>query len=228
MADLLRVRFGVEKVFLMGHSGGSFIAIQAAARAPNRFHAYLGVAQMVDQLESEVRAHAFMLDRARRDGDQPAQRRLEAAPVTKDGGLSREYLALRDPMMHAMGVGTMHQMRSVVTGLLFPSLAFAEYTVREKIDLWTAKWRSGVSIVWDEMLRTDLRTDVPRLEIPVYFFEGVYDFTCNAALAKEYFDRLEAPVKGFFWFNHSAHSPLFEEPDRFRQLLREGPLLQAR
>lgn len=228
MADLLRVRFGVNKVFLMGHSGGSFIAIKAAVRAPNRFHAYLGIAQMVDQLESEVRAHAFMLDRARSDRDQAAQRRLEAAPVTKDGGLSRKYLALRDPMMHALGVGTMHTMRSVVTGLLFPSLAFAEYTVREKIGLWTAKSRSGVSIVWDEMLHTDLRTDVPRLEIPVYLFEGVYDYTCNAALAKEYFDRLEAPVKGFFWFDQSAHSPLFEEPARFRQLLREGPLLQAR
>ncbi len=228
MADLLRARFGVEKVFLMGHSGGSFIGLAAAARAPERFYAYFGVAQVVDQLESEVRAHAFLLERARLDGDQAAQRRLEAAPVTIGGGVSPAWLALRDPMMHAMGVGTMHDMHSVVTGLLLPSLTFPEYTLHEKVDLWAAKARSGVSVVWAEMLRRDLRTEVPRLEVPVYFFEGVYDFTCNAALAKEYFDRLEAPEKGFFWFDHSAHSPLFEEPDRFRELLREGPLLQAR
>jgi pimeloyl-ACP methyl ester carboxylesterase len=180
------------------------------------------------QLESEVRAHAFMLDRTRRDGDRPAQHRLEAAPVTHDGGLTGSYLTLRDPMMHAMGVGTMHEMRSVVAGLLFPSLRFPEYTVREQVASWTAKSRNGVSIVWDEMLRTDLRSDVRRLEIPVSFFEGIYDFTCNAALAKEYFDRLEAPSKGVFWFDRSAHSPLFEEPDRFRRLLREGPLQWAR
>ena len=228
MADLLRLRFAVEKVFLMGHSGGSFIAIKAAARAPDRFYADLGVAQVVDQLESEVRAHAFMLDRARRDGDQAARRRLEAAPVTLAGGLSPDYLRLRDPMMHTMGVGTMHAMRSVVTGLFLPSLAFPEYSLREKVDLWTAKSRAGVSIVWDEMLRTDLRIDVPRLEIPAYFFEGVFDFTCNAALARAYFGRLQAPVKVYYGFDHSAHSPLFEEPDLFRQRLREGPLLEAR
>jgi pimeloyl-ACP methyl ester carboxylesterase len=224
VADLLRARFAVEKVYLMGHSGGTFIGIQAAARAPDRFHAYLGVAQVAYQLESEVRAHAAMLDRARRDGDRASQRRLEAAPVSMAGGLSRDYLKLRDPMMHSMGMGTMHAMHSLVTGLFLPSLAFPEYTVKEKLDLWTAKARSGVSVVWDAMLGTDLKTHVPRLEIPVYFFEGVYDATCNAVLAREYFDALHAPVKGFYWFHQSAHSPLFEEPDRLRHLLREDVL----
>ena len=74
------------------------------------------------------------------------------------------------------------------------------------------------------MLGTDLRNQVPRLEVPVYFFEGVHDYTCNAALAREYFDGLKAPVKGFYRFDHSAHSPLFEEPDRLRHQLREDVL----
>ena len=34
VTNYLRQRFGQEKIYLMGHSGGTFIGIQAAARAP--------------------------------------------------------------------------------------------------------------------------------------------------------------------------------------------------
>ncbi|MEY4550415.1 MAG: hypothetical protein RL685_6610 [Pseudomonadota bacterium] len=46
VTNYLRQRFDKQKIYLMGHSGGSFIGIQAAARAPELYHAYIGVAQM--------------------------------------------------------------------------------------------------------------------------------------------------------------------------------------
>jgi pimeloyl-ACP methyl ester carboxylesterase len=68
VTDYLRRRFGQEKIFLMGHSGGTFFGIQAAARAPDRFHAYIAVAQMTNQLESERLAYEYMLRRFRELG----------------------------------------------------------------------------------------------------------------------------------------------------------------
>jgi len=53
VTDYLARRFGQDRIYLMGHSGGTFIAIQAAARAPERYRAYIGVGQMSDQAESE-------------------------------------------------------------------------------------------------------------------------------------------------------------------------------
>jgi hypothetical protein len=38
-------------------------------------------------------------------------------------------------------------------------------------------------------------------------------------LSKEYLGKLEAPVKGFYTFNESAHSPMFEEPQRLKEIL---------
>ena len=49
VTNYLRSRFHKDKIYLMGHSGGTFVAIQAAARAPELYYAYLGVAQMADQ-----------------------------------------------------------------------------------------------------------------------------------------------------------------------------------
>ena len=62
------------------------------------------------------------------------------------------------------------------------------------------------------------------MDIPVYFFEGVYDDTVAYPLAKDYFMKLQAPVKGFYTFEMSAHSPMFEEPEKMRKILRENVL----
>ncbi len=45
VAEYLRLRFGQDRIYLLGHSGGSFIGIQAVARAPELFRCYIGMAQ---------------------------------------------------------------------------------------------------------------------------------------------------------------------------------------
>jgi pimeloyl-ACP methyl ester carboxylesterase len=219
LTNYLRHRFGKDKIYLMGHSGGSFIGIQAAARAPELYYAYIGMAQMSNQLQSEKLAYDYMLEEFRKNGNMRMVQKLEAAPVTLTGGTPDEYLAVRDIAMHELGIGTMHTMRSVVTGLLLPSFTFPEYTLTEKINLWRGKADSGVSMLWGSMLATDLSKEVPQLDIPVYFLEGIYDHTCTYSVARSYFEGLRAPLKGFYTFEHSAHSPMFEEPAKTQEIL---------
>lgn len=227
VTNYLRQRFGTQKIYVMGHSGGTFIGIQAVARAPELYHAYIGVAQMSYQLESEHLAYQYMLHEFRARGSSGMVKKLEAAPVTLNGGLPTEYVTVRDEAMHRLGIGTMREMRSLLTGLVLPSLQFREYTVMEKLNLWRAKSRSGISIVWDDMVATDLRQRVTELETPVYFFHGRHDYTVNYALAKSYFDHIKAPIKGFYTFESSAHSPLFEEPEKMNRILREDVLTKS-
>lgn len=224
VTNYLRQRFGQEKIYLMGHSGGTFIGIQAAARAPELYYAYIGMAQMSNQLKSEQLAYDYMLEQFKANGNSGMARKFEEAPVTMTGGAPDAYLALRDPAMHSLGIGTTHDMNSVLSGIFFPSLTFRGYTLSEKINLWRGKSRSGVSPLWDDMLSTDLSKEVTKLSVPVYFFEGAYDYTCSYTLAKEYFDQLKAPIKGFYTFEQSAHSPLFEEPEKMGRILQEDVL----
>ncbi len=224
LTEWLRRRFGTERVWLLAHSGGTFFGVQAAARAPHLYHAYVAVEQMTCQAESERLAWEYMVAQLRARGERRLLGRLEAAPVTAGGDIPRAYLAVRDLAMHPLGIGTMHEMRSIVTGLFLPSLLFREYTVAEKWRFWAAKARAGVSAVWDDIVRTDLRTKVPALGVPAYFIHGIHDWTVNYALARSYCDRLEAPRKGFYSFARSAHSPMFEEPERLCRILREDVL----
>jgi pimeloyl-ACP methyl ester carboxylesterase len=212
VTDCLRHRFGQDRIYLLGHSWGSFVALQAAARSPERYLAYLGMAQVVHQLESEKIAYDYMLAAYRKRGDDDMVRKLEAAPVTMAGGTPEAYLKLRDTAMHQLGIGTTHDMQSVITGIFLESWRFRGYSLREKVDLWRGRAFSRGFGLWEELIRTDLRETFPALEIPVYFLEGKYDYTCVTALARDYFEQLRAPVKGFYVFDGSAHSPLLEEP----------------
>lgn len=74
------------------------------------------------------------------------------------------------------------------------------------------------------MLATDLSKRVTDFRLPVYFFSGIYDYTVNYGLSKEYFETLKAPIKGFYVFEHSAHSPMFEEPEKMRTILEQDVL----
>lgn len=66
---------------------------------------------------------------------------------------------------------------------------------------------------------TDLSREVTEFAIPIYFMEGVYDYTCVYSEAKAYFDLIHAPVKGFYTFDESAHSPMFEEPEKVQKII---------
>jgi pimeloyl-ACP methyl ester carboxylesterase len=226
VAKYLRQRFGQEKIYLMAHSWGSYIGIQAVEREPELFHAYIGIGQISYQLRSEQLAYEYALDYYRENGSTDMVRKLEAAPPTMTVPLPANYDAIRDAYMHSAGIGTTRDMNSVVTGIFLQSWKFPEYTLGEKLNLWRGKFysRSPKFGLWDKMQATDLTAKVTRLELPVYLFEGKYDYTCAYPLAKEYFRKIEAPVKGFYTFEKSAHSPMFEEPEKMRQILLEDVL----
>jgi pimeloyl-ACP methyl ester carboxylesterase len=128
--------------------------------------------------------------------------------------------ALRDNSMHELGIGTMRDMNSVVTGVFFPLMNFKAYTLGEKINIWRAKaFLRNSTGLYEELIDTDLSNTVTELEIPVYILAGRYDYTVNYDLQKTYFDKINAPKKGSYTFENSAHSPMFEEPERFIEIM---------
>lgn len=226
VTDYLRRRFGVDRIYMLGHSWGSFLGIQVAAAAPERFHAYIGMGQVSWQLRSEVAAHGAMLNEYRERGDAGMVHWLQAAPVSLTDGLSPAYLRLRDNAMHGLGAGTTRDMGSVVTGVFLPVWQCRAYTLREKLNIWRGlSWSR--EFLWDVFIGADLTKLVQKLDLPLYFFTGLHDLTANHDLARDYFDLIKAPVKGFYTFANSAHSPLFEEPQRARAILRQDVLTRT-
>lgn len=227
VSKYLKSRFNQEKIFLMAHSGGTFIAIQLVAKAPEYFYAYLSVAQITNQMESEKQAFEYMTKEYNRLGNKKMLKKLSKYNITELNDPS--YYVMRDKPMHRLGIGTTHEMKSVITGVFFPVMKNKDYSFRERINIWKGKKFTTKKVgLWSELLLTDIAKKVQKIEVPVYFFHGVYDYTVSYQLAKSYFEMLDAPEKSFYTFENSAHSPMFEESQLFGEIIENDILKKLR
>ena len=222
VSNYLRNRFGKEKIYLMAHSGGTLIAIQAAAQAPQLYNAYIGIGQITQQAASEKIAYQYMVKQFTALGNKKDLEELDKYPVLEyDSCIAQFYKSsVRDKSMHKLGIGTMRNMTSVFWGVFIPVWICKAYTIKEKINIWVSKFTFIKKTKFiEQLLIIDIPASVSKLNIPVYFFSGKYDFTVNVNLSKAYLRKLQAPIKGFYTFNNSAHSPIFEEPGRIKQIM---------
>lgn len=222
VTDYLRRRFGKDRIYLMAHSGGTAFAIQAAAKAPMKYHAYVGMAQVTRQAESEKLAYEFLVDQYYHKGDADVIDELATyRPLNSREEVEQFFVSgVRDRAMHAAGVGTMHDMKSVFRDIFIPVWTCPAYTLKEKMNFWIARFSFvKKTTLPQQVLALDLPRRVPAVAVPVYFLSGKYDMTVNYDLSKYYFDSLQAPLKGFYTFERSAHSPLFEEPERVKEIM---------
>lgn len=226
VTNYLRDRFGQDKVYLMGHSWGSFLCIKAVEKSPELFHAYIAISQVVNQSESEKMGYTYMLDQYTLKNERGMVNKLKKFPIYESEEKFIEYRTsmLRDDAMHDLGVGTMRNMKSIFNGIFMKTLRCTDYTISERINIWRGKVLSAKSGLLEELFAFNAINDVPKVEIPVYFFSGLYDYTCSYTLQRNYYEHLNAPLKGFYTFKESAHSPLFEEPVNALHILLEDVL----
>jgi pimeloyl-ACP methyl ester carboxylesterase len=124
--------------------------------------------------------------------------------------------------MHENGVGTLHNMHSVITGIFFPTLKMTDFTQKERLSIWRGKsFVSKAEVSSGNFKAADVTT---QLDIPFYVLAGRYDMTTDYELQKEYFQLVKTDIKGFYSFENSAHSPLFEEHDKAKKILAEDVL----
>lgn len=219
LTKYLLKRFGKEKIYLMAHSGGTFLGVNVIDKAPELYEAYIGMAQMSDQLSSERIAYNYILNQYKETNNQKMVEYFQSISLNDNNEIPETYLKKRDAAMHEFGIGTMRNMRNIVTDLFLPSIYFSEYSLTDKYHLWAGKSRFGISQNWEKMINTNFIETKNEFKVPIYFFHGLYDYTCSYELAKKYFDKIKAPVKGFYTFDQSAHCPLFEEPEKMNTIL---------
>ena len=183
-------------------------------------------ASSTTQRRTETTAYEYMRRRYRELGDTRMAETRSGARHRADDPLPASYYAVRDRAMHRLGIGTTRDMRSVVTGLFLPSLRSPEYTPLEKVDLAREALHPALRTVerdvGDVPDRARAGTSAPDLLPPrTSRLHGSY------TQSKAHLQQLAAPLKGFYTFERSAHSPMFEEPERTLAVLREDVLTEV-
>ncbi|WGM39842.1 alpha/beta fold hydrolase [Caulobacter sp. NIBR1757] len=206
--DRLRARFGRQRVGILGHSWGTVLGILYAEEHSEKLYAYVGIGQVANVPESEKRSYAWVLREARARGADKAVRELERlGPPPRSGSIftPRDQIA-------AFG-GSLRGGMSL-TRLIGESLAQPEMNGRDVVAFFSAGKYS------ERMLHGEFShfviDDRPRAySAPIFLLSGRHDRMSEASVARGFFERVSAPRKAFVWFEQSAHSPMFEEPQAF-------------
>ena len=220
LIDLMRARFGVEKIYLMGISWGAILGSYTARDHPERLHAYIGVGQPVNIAQSFAIALAAALARATELGNQEAIDDLTALQAPPD--IPWDDLWILTDWLEALGYGDMHDLELWDQIRVELAAMLTEYTVQDIANLDLDDVLYGAAAVnqdrvWFQTL--DLFTQVPSLEVPAYYLAGRFDYKTPSELVEAYVDSLDAPAKQLFWFESSAHAPILEEAEAVQAVI---------
>lgn len=226
VATSLKQRYDKSKIYLMAHSFGTYIGLNVAAQHPELFYAYIPISQMCNQHQSEYDAYDYMLNIYRQQKNKKKVKTFEKCNIKESEKTYERYCTsmLRDQSMHGLGIGTTRDMKSIISGIILPSLVSKSYSLKERINIWRGKIFSQNATVAKEAWNFNAFDEIKKLHVPIYFLAGRYDYTCCYHLQKAYFDQISAPQKAFYTFDNSAHSPLFEEPEKAMQILLKNVL----
>jgi pimeloyl-ACP methyl ester carboxylesterase len=215
VVEYLKERFGVERVFLMAHSGGSPLGLDLAAKHPELFYAYFGMGQIVPHGQYGTRYQAgyqFLKETFEASGNTAALERMNRlVSVSDDGTVTPNRSGIGgqwEGILLDAGCATTREMRSDALGIGLPVMTAKCYTFSEKINFWRGKFFYAKT----EYDRINGENDPgTAFSIPVYFLSGYYDYTTPVNLVQQYYGTITAPDKDMKIFTDSAHSPLWEE-----------------
>jgi pimeloyl-ACP methyl ester carboxylesterase len=200
-----------------GFSMGAAIAAQAAARRPDLVATLVTVSMDIDGAAAGKNAYEFALAAAQAQGKHKAVRQLRAigpAPHPEPAGFA---VRVRWAANFG-GTRTGHTYNSMARGLLASLLRSPDYSLADAIRALRGITATRAALL-PELESLDLTDTLPHLDCPIVMVQGRHDQVAPASAAERYAESLQAPSKQFVWFEHSAHLPHLEEPERFRELL---------
>lgn len=222
----LRERFDEDKIYIFGESWGSILGVWLVQQHPELYHALVTTGQMVAPVANDIEMYEFALERATELGRTDlveTLRRNQPPPYARDellgkfqamNGIVNDYMDA-----HAHGEGTGHN-------LVFDSMGAPEYGLLDKV-YWGLSLLNTFPHVYSQLDDVDLRKQASMLDVPVYFIKGRWDINASNALAEDYFELLDAPHEEWFWFEDSAHTPSWDEPSRFTDVMVNTVLAQT-
>lgn len=205
-------RFGKRKVFVLGHSWGSMLGLKLAAAHPEWLHAYIGMGQGTNNLESERRGWVWTMAKARADANAEAIHDLQSiAPYAEKPGPIpvAAILTQRKWLNHFGGAAWRRAGGDFELAALRLAPEYSDQDVRDAF-----KGQPPVtSALLPIILSTDLST-IRTLKTPLILLLGRHDINVSSEVAAEWFATVRAPSKQLVWFERSGHHITSEEPGK--------------
>ena len=211
-------RFDTRAV-VAGFSMGATLAALATARRPDLVATLVTVGMDIDGAAAGKSAYEFALATAKARKVPRAIRQLQAIGPPPHHE-AKEFATLERWAANFGGVRSGQTYNSMFRSLLLSLLRSPDYSLADAVRTIQGMTAAQAALV-PELAALDLTHALTRLSSPIVMVQGRHDQVAPASSAERYAELLAAPSKQLVWFEHSAHLPHLEEPERFRGLLRQ-------
>lgn len=216
----LSKKFNQPKIYILGHSWGSLVSSWVVHKYPELYQAYIGIGQITDSYASEEASFRFAKEEALKRNDRKGIKDLAEINFPSrnaDGKSWYDYFLQQRPYIFKYG-GAKYGKSISVSDIAKQTLLCREYTITDKYHLYKGATFSLVNLSRYTMA-ANLFATLREQYIPIYIFQGIHDHQTDYTFAKKYFDSLSAPVKKFYSFPNSAHSPHQEAYAAFEKIV---------
>ena len=229
LIGLLRDKLPGRKIYLLGFSFGTAIALNYLSRHPEGVDAYISVGQCVDMkkgLDVNIERVLSSGKKGARFDDVNMHRLLDRIYACTEGtaiGGIKNYMRLQRLFSGSISLGNEKSIAGYfIMGSVSPFLGARDLRWKLKQCLDT----KGYFTVESELMKyLFLEFDAFRLvkdfRIPVCFLSGEGDYTTPVSLVKEYARTVTAPNKRMLTVKRAGHSPMFDRPEAFVAAMNE-------
>lgn len=222
LTQYLRDAFDMEKIYIMGHSYGTYVGMKCVQIKPDYYYAYVGLGQIGNQQDNEKNLRAYAIKKASEDNNLEAISELEGLgnlPYNESEfgekiAVSRKWTTYYGGAIY--GAKDMNRLYADTVirpeYSLFDLICFFKgeklyYTNAEKN---YARW---------ELFNANLFEEIPKVNVPIYFIQGKNDYITSFAACEAYFNALDAPYKKLMPLDDCAHNPIVEKTDDVSNIL---------
>lgn len=215
LVGILKQRFNVDKIYLMGFSWGTVLGLSLASRYPDDYAAFISISQEVDFSEGEVLSLKYVRDNAQKTGNTEAVAELASVNPSYTSPDWQTQLSIQRKWL--LYFGGVYRTTNSFSHELWMLLKAPEYSVAEAA-LWPLGSSRSLKQMWQELMKINFFDEAPIIRCPVYFFVGRYDYNSPWELTESYYQKVNAPAgKRLIWFENSAHDIMFDEPEQLTQ-----------
>lgn len=211
VTDYLRRRFGQDRIYLFGQSWGSTLGVLAVQQHPEKYRAFIGVGQMVSQLETDTIFYNDTLRWARANGKDSLEAELVSiGPPPYERMLDYETALSYEHDIYPYD----HRHNAEGEGGFSENLIAEEYALIDQAHLLGA-FMDTFSALYPKLQDIDFRESATTFEIPMFFVQGAHEADGRAEPFDEWYPSIDAPIKDLVVLETSGHRPLWEQPEEF-------------
>jgi pimeloyl-ACP methyl ester carboxylesterase len=211
-------KYNKQKAIIIGYSFGATTSLMAAVKDSSIFSTIFAVGIDVDIPYANHYALAFAMDKAIASSNKKLIQKineLKSEPIVE----AKRFQQRAEILTNLGGIKTGSNYNKLVLSSVKNILFSRFYGIGGLI-----KTMKGMEFCQNALLPEvnsfTLLPKVAKISVPVHFIQGSLDCIAPPEKGREYYEQLHAVTKSFTAFEKSAHTPHYEEPEKFSDLVK--------